>query len=226
MATSQVRSALDHSMDEIRNDVLRMGAFMEEQVANAVKALKDRNLSLAHQVIEGDSRVNALRYRVEAETLRTIATQQPAARDLRQVIAATHMAIELERMADHASGIASIAVRIGEEPLMKPLIDIPRMQEIVCEMIHEALGCFVNLDAECAKTVTARDDEIDALYGQILRELLTYMMQDPKTITQATYLLWVAHNLERIGDRATNLCERVIFAATGELGDYKPAKTP
>ena len=128
-------------------------------------------------------------------------------------------------MPDHASGIATIAVRIGDEPLIKPLIDIPRMQEIACDMIHQALDAFVRLDAEHAKVVAVRDDEVDALYNQILRELLTFMMQDPKTISQATYLLWVAHNLERIGDRVTNLCERVIFAATGELGDYKPEKT-
>ena len=137
--SSQSRTALDHSMDDVRNDVLRMGAFIEQQVANAVQALKDRNLSLAHEVIAGDERINALRYQVENETLRTIATQQPAARDLRQVIAGAHMAIELERMADHASGIATIAVRIGDEPLIKPLVDIPRMQEIVCDMIHEVL---------------------------------------------------------------------------------------
>jgi len=220
----QPRSALDHSLDDARNDVLRMGAFIEQQVANSVLALKNHDLVLAHQVIAGDERINALRYQVEDETLRTIATQQPTASDLRKVLAATHMAIELERMADHASGIASIAVRIGDEPLIKPLVDVPRMQEIVCEMIHDVLGCFVHLDADCARIVCERDDEVDALYTQVLRELLTYMMADAKNITQATYLLWVAHNLERIGDRVTNLGERVIFAATGELGDYKPTK--
>jgi phosphate transport system protein len=223
---SQVRSALDHSIDEIRSDVLRMGSFIEEQVARAVTALKDRNLSLAHQIMESDWRVNNLRYKIENDALRTIATQQPAARDLRYIVAAIHMAIELERIADHASGIASITLRIGDEPLIKPLIDIPRQQEVVCEMIHDALDAFVHLDVAKAKTVAERDDEVDALYNQVLRELLTYMMQDTKTITQATYLLWVAHNMERIGDRITNLCERVIFAATGELGDYKPPKTP
>lgn len=223
---SQIRSALDHSIDEIRNDVLRMGSFIEEQVARAVTSLKDRNLALAHQVIETDWRVNNLRYKIENDALRTIATQQPAARDLRYIVAAIHMAIELERIADHASGIATIAVRIGDEPLIKPLIDVPRQQEVVCEMIHDVLDAFVRMDVDEAKAVAARDDEVDALYTQVLRELLTYMMQDPKVITQATYLLWVAHNLERIGDRVTNLCERVIFAATGELGDYKPPKPP
>jgi phosphate transport system protein len=226
MATgSQVRSALDNSMDLMRNDVLRIGSFIEEQVQRAVRALTHHDLSLAHQVIESDAQINELRYRVEAEMLRTLATQQPTARDLRQVISAAHMAIEMERMADHARGIALIAVRIGDEPHIKPLIDIPRMQEITCEMIHDALDAFIHMDVERAKAVAERDDEVDALYNQILRELLTFMMQDPKTITQATYLLWVAHNLERIADRATNLCERVIFSATGELGDYKPSRS-
>lgn len=222
---SRVRSVLDHSIDEIRNDILRMGSFIGEQIADAVRALKERNLSLAHQVVESDQRVNELRYRVESECVRTIATQQPAAKDLRCIIAAIHMAGELERIADHASGIASIAIRIGDEPLIKPLIDIPRMQEIACEMVHDALDAFVQMDAEAAKAVAARDQEVDELYVQILRELLTFMMQDPKTIAQSTYLLWVAHNLERIADRATNLCERVIFAVTAELGDYKPSQT-
>jgi phosphate transport system protein len=214
---------LDHSIDEIRNDILRMGSFIGEQIANAVRALKNRDLSLAHRVVESDQRVNELRYRVESECVRTIATQQPAAKDLRYIIAAIHMAGELERIADHASGIASIAIRIGDEPLIKPLIDIPRMQEIACEMVQDALDAFVQMDAEAAKAVAARDEEVDELYVQVLRELLTFMMQDPKTITQSTYLLWVAHNLERIADRATNLCERVIFAVTAELGDYKPS---
>jgi phosphate transport system protein len=212
-------------MDRIRSDVLRIGSFIEEQVERSVRALNQHDLSLAHQVIESDVLINDLRYRVEAETLRTLATQQPTARDLRQVIAAAHMAIEMERMADHARGIALIAIRIGDEPHIKPLIDIRRMQEITCEMIHDALDAFVHLDVAHAKAVAERDDEVDALYNQVLRELLTFMMQDPRTVTQATYLLWVAHNLERIADRVTNVCERVIFAATGELGDYKPPRS-
>ena len=223
MASSpRVRSVLDHSIDEIRNDILRMGSFIGEQIANAVQALKNRDLSLAHQVVESDRRINELRYRVELKCVHTIATQQPAAKDLRYIIAAIHIAGELERMADHANGIASITIRIGDEPLVKPLIDIPRMQEVACEMLKGALDAFVQVNAEAAKAVAVRDEEVDELYAQVLRELLTYMMQDQKTITQSTYLLWVAHNLERIADRAINLCERVIFAATAELGDYKP----
>ncbi len=221
----RTRSALDHDIAEIRNDILRMGSLVGDQIANSVRALKDRDLSLAHQVVEADQHINALRYQVESECVRAIATQQPAAKDLRYIVAAIHMASELERIADHASGIASIAIRIGDEPLVKPLIDIPRMQEIASEMIRSALDAFVQMDAEAAKAIVARDQEVDDLYVQVLRELLTFMMQDAKTIAQSTYLLWVAHNLERIADRATNLCERVIFAVTAELGDYKPGPT-
>jgi phosphate transport system protein len=224
MSTTRTRTLLDHDLRVVRDDVLRMGSLVEEQTERAVRALKERDVSLAHHVVESDERVNELRYKIEDECLRTMATQQPAARDLRTIIAAMHMAVEMERMADHATGIASICIRMGDEPLIKPLVDIPRMQVAVNAMLHEALDAYIKLDADLARKVTEKDDEVDALYQQILRELLTYMMQDPKTISGATYLLWVAHNLERIGDRVTNLCERVIFAATGELGDYKPVK--
>ena len=225
MSISPTRILLDQDLRTLRDDILRMGSLIEEQTERSIRALKERDVKLAHQIVESDERVNALRYKIEDECLRTMATQQPAARDLRTIIAAMHMAVEMERMADHASGIASITIRMGDEPLIKPLVDIPRMQVIVNAMLHEALNAYVKLDADLARKVAEQDDEVDLLYNQILRELLTYMMQDSKTISGATYLLWVAHNLERIGDRVTNLCERVIFAATGELGDYKPVKS-
>jgi phosphate transport system protein len=221
---SYTRTLLDHELRAIRDDILRMGSLTEEQTTRAVQSLKNRDLKLAHQVVADDERINALRYKVEDECLRVIATQQPAARDLRTVIAAMHMAVEMERIADHASGIANISIRMGDGPLIKPLIDIPRMQVAVNAMLHEALDAYIKLNADLAGAVIEKDNEVDALYSQILRELLTYMMQDARTISGATYLLWIAHNLERIGDRVTNLCERVIFAATGELGDYKPLK--
>ena len=225
MSISPTRLLLDQDLRTIRDDILRMGSLIEEQTERAIRALKERDMSLAHQIVESDERVNALRYKIEEECLRTMATQQPAARDLRTIVAAMHMAVEMERMADHAAGIASITIRMGDEPLIKPLVDIPRMQVVVNAMLHEALDAYVKLDATVAGAVVEKDDEVDALYQQILRELLTYMMQDAKTISGATYLLWIAHNLERIGDRVTNVCERVIFAATGELGDYKPVKS-
>jgi len=226
MASSpRTRSALDQDIEAIRDDILRMGSLVEEQITSAVRSLKERDLGLAQQVTAGDQRVNDLRYKVELASVRSIATQQPTAKDLRLIIASMHIASELERIADHAAGIANITLRIGDEPLIKPLIDIPRMQEIACEMLRSALDTYVNKDAEAAGQVTRYDQEVDELYAQVLRELLTYMMQDARFITQSTYLLWVAHNLERIADRITNICERVIFAATAELGDYKPEKS-
>lgn len=225
MSTTTTRKLLDESLSTIQDDILRMGSLVEEQINRAVYALRERDVKMAHQVVEADNRVNELRYRLEDECLRAIATQQPAARDLRRIIAAMHMAVEMERMADHATGIADITIRLGGEPHIKPLIDIPRMQEIVCEMLHGVLDAYVKSDVAMARAVAQQDDEVDALYNQILRELLTYMMADSKIVSRATYLLWVAHNLERIGDRVTNLCERVIFTDTGELGDLQDSTT-
>jgi phosphate transport system protein len=218
------RAALDHDLAVLRDDILRLGSLVNEQLQRGVKALRERDQDLARQIIASDERVNELRYKIEDESLTTIARQQPAAGDLRRIITAMHMAVELERIADHAAGIASIVLRMGSEPTLKPLIDIPRMQTITCEMLEQALDAFVKLDPAAARAVVARDDEVDALYNQVLRELLTYMAEDKRTVSRAMYLLWVAHNLERSADRVTNLCERVIFAATGELGDYKPPK--
>ena len=219
------RKLLDHDLDTIRDDVLRLASLVDEQLAFAVKALVERNLDLAHQVNSVDERINQLRYKIEEECMTTIATQQPAASDLRRIITSMHMAVELERMADHASGIATIVLRMGDQPLLKPLLDIPRMQAVTSEMLNQAMDAYVRTDPDLARRVVLRDDEVDALYNQVLRELLTYMAQDKNTITRAMYLLWVAHNLERTADRVTNLCERIIFSATGELADYKPPKT-
>ncbi len=219
-----VRAALDRDLHQIRDDVLRLGSQVNEQLHLAVQALLDRDSTLAHRVIATDERINDLRYKVEQECLATIARQQPAASDLRYIITAMHMSVELERMGDHAVGMAGIVIRMGGEQPLKPLLDIPRMQSVTCEMLDQALDAFVKMDPAQARAVVLRDDEVDALYNQILRELLTYMAQDKSSIARAMYLLWIAHNLERTADRVTNLCERVIFAATGELGDYKPPK--
>jgi phosphate transport system protein len=199
-----------------------MGSLVESAIERSVQALKDRDADLAQQVINDDKEINQLRYSIEEQCLQLIATQQPAASDLRVVIAATHIAVELERMADHAEGTAEITQRIYQEPLLKPIIDLPIMGQVACEMIHAALDAFVAFDADAAQKVATRDDEIDNLYQQVFRELLTYMLEDPRNISRATYLLWVAHNLERIGDRVTNVCERVVFMATGRLEELQP----
>ena len=219
MTTSSVRSALDREENRIKDDILRMGSMVETAIERAVTALKQRDGALAQQIIDEDKFINKMRFQIEEECLTVIATQQPAASDLRATIAATHVAVELERMADHATGIATITLRMLDQPLLKPLIDIPLMANIAREMIRGALDAFIRHDAEMARQIAARDDEVDEMYQQVFRELLTYMLEDPKNISRATYLLWVAHNLERIADRATNLCERAIFISTGQLGD-------
>jgi phosphate transport system protein len=225
MTTSSIRSALDREENRVKSDLLRLGSMVETAIDRSIAALKQRDGSLAQQVINDDQLINDLRYRVEDECLTVIATQQPAASDLRVIVAATHVAVELERMADHAAGIASITLRMLDQPLLKPLIDIPIMANIVKEMTRCGLDSFIDSDIELARKTIARDDEVDQLYQQIFRELLTYMLEDPKNISRATFLLWVAHNLERVGDRATNLCERTIFVATGQMGDLSSGQT-
>jgi phosphate transport system protein len=163
--------------------------------------------------------MNQKRFAIESDTLVAIATQQPMAGDLRTLAAILEIATELERMGDYAKGIAKIALMIGDQPLLKPLIDIPRMAVIACDMLHQSLEAFVQRDVERARTIPDKDDEVDALYDQVNRELLTYIIADTKTIEQANYLLWAAHNLERTADRVTNICERTIFTVTGEISE-------
>jgi len=217
--TTTIRTALNREESIIKDDILRMGSMVESAIDRSIAALKQRDAALAQQVIDDDKKVNQLRYKIEEECITLIATQAPTASDLRTVIGATHIAVELERMADHATGIAKITLRMLDQPLLKPLIDVPIMAGVVKEMTRTALDAFVRSDVDLARAVAARDDEVDQLYQQIFRELLTYMLEDPKNISRATFLLWVAHNLERIGDRAVNLCERAIFIATGQLGE-------
>jgi len=214
---SKARELFDRELTGLRDNILHLGEMTETAIKLAVQALKEQDEDLARQVMTGDEKINTKRYDVEEQCLRLIATQQPAARDLRAIIAAIHIVTELERMGDHASGIAELAIRLANQPHLKPLIDVPRMAEIDQEMIHASLEAYLKYDPDLALETAKRDAEIDGLYNQVYRELLTYMLEDPKNITRATYLLWVTHNLERIADRVTNICERVIFMCTGEI---------
>lgn len=213
--TISPRGTLDRELARLRDELLRLGSLVDSAIERALRALQTRDLALARQVIQDDQAINDLRYKIEENCLALIATQQPAAVDLRTTVAILNIIIDLERMADHAAGIAEIVIRMGTEPLLKPLIDIPRMAQIDREMLRRSLDAFIARDPDLAREVAQRDDEVDHLYNQIFRELLTFMIEDPKTITRATYLLWIAHNLERIGDRVTNISERVIFMTTG-----------
>jgi phosphate transport system protein len=194
-----------------------MGSMVEKQIDRSMAALKALDAEAARQVIAGDDEIDRLRFEIEEHTVHLIATQQPMASDLRVLVAALNIIVDMERMGDHAEGIAKIVLLHGEMPLLKPLVDLPRMAETGTHMLRRALDAFVERDSALAAELMAKDDEVDHLYNQVYRELLTYMLNDPRTIDRATWLLWVAHNLERIADRATNICERVIFLATGHM---------
>ena len=213
------RQTFHHNIEALQDKILLMGSRVEGALADAVIALKKRDHKVCRQIIAHDQTINEARYELEGGTLMLIATQQPMARDLRTLAAVLEIASELERIGDYAKGIANISLMIGDDPLVKPLIDVPAMAEICVDMLHRALDAFVQDDDQAAEAIAKEDDQIDALYNQVYRELMTYVIADPKTIEQVSYLLWVAHNLERAADRVTNICERVIFTVTGELID-------
>ena len=215
------REAFQRQLRETQDSVLVMGSMVERAIERAILALRTRDLALARRIIADDQKINELRFQIEDQCLLLIATQAPMASDLRILAAALNIITDLERMADHAAGIAKITIMIGNEPPLKPLIDIPRMAEIAREMLQASLEAFVERDVALAQQVAARDDEVDQLYNQVYRELLTFMMADPGTIDRATWLLWVAHDLERIADRVTNICERVGFLVTGKMVEIK-----
>ena len=211
------RKALEEKIQHLKNEVLILGQMVEQSMRDAMTALKQRDFEASRQIYRADAEINAKRFQIERETLITIATQQPVAQDLRTLAAILEIAGELERMGDYAKGIAKINILIGDQPLLKPLIDLPRMVEIATSMLRRALQAFVEGNVEAARAIPQEDDTVDALYDQIYRELVTYMLQDPRNIDQANYLLWAAHNVERMADRVTNICERTIFTVTGEL---------
>ena len=211
------RTELDLKLKELMDDVLLMGSMVEKAVEKSVDALKRRDLELSQKVIADDTIVDRKRMEIEEKCIQVIATQEPVARDLRFIVAVLNIIVDLERMADHAEGIAKISVMMGDQPPLKPLIDIPRMAQKANEMLRKSLNALVARDVDAAVKVCADDDEVDALYDQVYRELLTFMIKDPRTIDPATHLLWVAHNLERVADRATNIAERVVFMVTGKM---------
>ncbi len=218
------RESFERHLHELQDDVLILGSMVEKAISRSIEALKKRDLELARQVIAGDREIDLKRYEIEGKCTELIITQQPMASDLRIIIAVLYIIVDLERIADHAGGIAKIAIMIGDEPPLKPLIDIPRMAERATDMLHRSLDAFVKHDADAARQISAEDDEIDSLYDQVFRELLVFMMEDPRTVTRATRLIWVAHNLERTADRVTNICERVVFTVTGKIEEMEVSK--
>ncbi len=204
-------------LDTLKADVVRMATMAGEAIHAAVEALRDRDIAWADRVIAEDDKIDPLHMDLENRCMRLLATQQPMASDLRAIASVLAITIDLERMADHAEGISKAAKRLADQPLLKPLIDIPRMEELVQQMLREAMDAFLRRDPALAEAMTKKDDEIDALRSQVFRELLTYMLSDPKTTPRALELLLVAQHLERAADHITNIGERVIYMVTGEL---------
>ena len=210
------RSLLDKELSQIRDNIIRLGDMVDGAIEQAMTALNGRDAAMAAAIITGDEEVNRLRYEIEQECLRVLATQQPAAGDLRTVIAAIHLAVELERMGDHASGIARLVERMEQEEEIDSLHKLPKMAKRARQMLHEGITAFINHDAELAYAMIKQDDKIDKQYKRLVRGALEEM-RDENYIRRANFLLWTGHNLERIGDRATNIAERVIFMVTGEF---------
>lgn len=211
------RTEYENQLQTIQDELLQIGSLVESSITKALDALKSRDLKVSRQVVEDDDVIDFRHLALEEQCIDVLALQQPMGGDLRTLVSVLHIASELERMGDYAEGIAKISLRMGDDPLLEPLIDIPRMGEIAIQMLRNSLRAFVNHDNEAAMQVALDDDEVDALYEQVYRELLVYMIESPGTIRRATYLIWVAHDLERIADRATNIAERVIYVTTGVL---------
>jgi phosphate transport system protein len=218
------RTAFERQLTEIQEDMLLLATMVESGMQRSIEALKNRDVALARQIIADDQKINRKRYETEEKCLELIATQQPLASDLRTIASVLHIIVDLERMGDHAEGIAKLALVLADEPPVKPYIDIPRMADVASRMLMDSLEAFKQRDADLARAVCNQDDEVDALYDQVYRELLVYMLSDPRTIERATYLMWVAHNLERIADRVTNICERVVYLVEGKIEELNVSK--
>jgi phosphate transport system protein len=211
------RTTFDTELSQLKLQLLDYGVRVEAVIGEAMETLKTRDRSLAEAIIQNDSALNQTRYDLEEQCYYLMATQSPMAHDLREILSIQLIAIELERIADHAKNIAEITIYMGNEPLLKPLVDLPRMALISQEMLRGALDAFAHNDPMKAEEIANRDDEVDNLYKQVFRELMSYIVEDPRTVTRAMNLLFAGHNLERIGDCVTNIAERVIYATTGRL---------
>ena len=211
------RENLERELQRLQDEVLLLGSMSEQAVLDAVTALRQMDRKAARVIRKGDQRINEKRYQIEKETVIAIATQQPMARDLRLLAAILEIITELERIGDYAKGIAGIVLMLDKEDVDIPKSELKRMADLGMDMLHRALGAFLARDADAARAITPEDDKIDDLYNKIYRKLLKQMMADPSTVDNATRLMWAAHNLERMGDRVTNICERIVFVVTGGI---------
>jgi phosphate transport system protein len=198
-----------------------MGSLVENAIKEAVEAYEKLDFDQAQAILKNDEAINHLRFKIEEACIVLIATQQPAAKDLRAIVAVMHMVLELERMGDHAAGIAKTVIKMEEEPEIKTLKKIPKMGELSRQMLADCMQAFINQDTVWAKEIAARDDQMDEMYNSVFQRLIEIMVDKPNRVTRATYIMWCAHNLERIADRITNIAEQIIFITTGELGELR-----
>jgi phosphate transport system protein len=219
-----VRSSFERQLSEVEEDMLVMAGMVERAIGRSIEALKNRDIELARVVIVEDIEINKKRYDTEERCLELLATQQPMAHDLRTIVAVLHIIVDLERMGDHAEGIAKIAIMLADDPPLKPYIDIPRMAEVATRMLTQSLDAFKRRDVELARKTCDDDDLVDQLYDQVYHELIVFMLNDPRTIERATHITWIAHNLERIADRVTNICERVVYMEQGKYEELNVSK--
>lgn len=218
------REAYHNALKGLEGELLSMGDMVANAINSSVEALQKRDIETSKKIVENDVLVNKKRFGIEEKCLLLIATQQPMAVDLRTIAAILSIITDLERMADHAEGIARINVMIDKSPLVKQLVDLPRMAEKGLLMLNKCLKAFIDRNVDAARAVCNEDDEVDALYDRVYRDLLLLMIENPKIIEGATYLIWVAHNLERIADRITNIAERVVFMVTGRMDEINVSK--
>ena len=207
----------EQDLEALKQQLLLMGGRAESVVQKSIRALERRDKSLAEEVFSDDDAIDRHEIDIEERCLRLLALQQPLARDLRFITASLKISNDLERVGDHAVNIAGSALRLAAEPELKPLVDIPRMEELATAMLREALDTFVRRDSEAARRLVRSDDEVDNLNRQVFRELISFMVEDPKTISRALELILVARNLERVADLATNIAEEVVFIAEARI---------
>jgi phosphate transport system protein len=222
----KARPSLDRDLVALRDNVIRLSQLVALAIEQAMQALRELNSELGRQVMAADSEVNRLRYQIEDDSYRLLALRQPTARDMRTVMAATHIAIELERIGDHAAGIAKLATQLAQYPALRPSPELIRMSTIASDMLGESMDAYVNWNIEKALLVKKRDNDIDRLNDQVYHDLLSCMLKEPGTINRGTYMLWISHGLERIGDRVTNICERVVYMVTGQVRAKFQQKLP
>lgn len=218
------REAYHKALKEVEDNLEHMAGMVGAAIKDSMTALKNRDIEASKKIVKNDILINKKRFDIEEKCIRLIATQQPMAVDLRILAAVINIITDLERIGDHAEGIAKISISIGDEPLVKPLIDMPVMADKALSMLQRCMKAFLDRDVETARKICNEDDEVDALYDEIYRELILLMVENPRLIKDATYLIWAAHNIERMADRVTNIAERVVYMVTGKMEEMNVSK--